>query len=177
MTIINKNKIQQVKINKEDASKAAISVIDSNFNTLWINVKGEHLETLKVKSFEELEGKYIKCVGFKNGSFLNIDAEKSFSLLENGEEYAAIIDAIDNVIIVKVEQNKNKESILIVKTEKNAIMKIKNKNISISFKTLESLTGKRVNLFDVSIFKTKEGQVFYSLKEQGTIKTIAPETK
>jgi len=171
MTIVNGNKIQQVKINKEDANKASVSIIDNNFNTFWVNVKSEHLAVLKVKSFEELEGKNLKAICFKNGTFLNIDDTKPFTLLEKGEEYAAIIDAVDNVLVLKIDTNKNNEKIIIVKTTKNAIMKIKNKNITLN-KGLESILGKRINLFDVSIFKTKEGQVFYSLKENGTINLI-----
>lgn len=177
MTIVNSNKIQQVKINKDDLSKATFSIIDSAFNTFWVNIKGEHLAKLKLKTFEELEGKNIKFVGFKSGNFITIDSDKPFSILESGDEYGAIVEAIDNVLVLKVEQNKNKETIIIVKTLKNSIMKIKNKNISLSFHSLLTLTNQRINLFDVSIFKTKEGQVFYSLKENGTIKAITNPTK
>lgn len=171
MTIVNGNKIQQVKINKEDATKASVSIIDNNFNTLWMNIKGEHLTTLKVKSFEELQDKNIKAICFKNGTFLNIDDTKPFSILDKGEEYAEIIDAIDNVLVVKIDTNKTGEKIIIVKTSKNAIMKIKNKNITLN-KGLDSLMGKNINLYNISIFKSKEGQVYYSLKENGTIKLV-----
>ena len=178
MTIVNGNKIQQCKLNKEKEGQASISIIDDQYNTLWVNIKAEHLTKLGIKTFEELEGKFLKAQTFKNGTFLTINEDKPFSISAAGEEYAKIIEIIDNVIVLKIETGKpdlkTKEvfKTIIVKTEKNAIMKIKNKNHKLD-NQLDQLVGKKIFLNDISIFKSKEGQVYYSLKEAGEIKLAA----